>query len=134
MDLSALGERNSIVHDQEVPMLNRLAALALVLTLFVSGCAAVAGNINDPNAAGPLPDNYALVMIAWFQANLKDPYSAQVAWMRPPERRICGRPWSAPGWVVNVGINAKNSYGGYTGAQAYEFCFRDGGLNDVARL
>ena len=67
-------------------MLTRLAALTLVLTLFfVSGRAAVAGNINDPNVAGPLPDNYALAMIAWFQADLKDPYSAQVAWMRPSD-------------------------------------------------
>lgn len=28
------------------------------------------------------------------------------------------------GWIVNVSINAKNSYGGYVGFKPYSFLFR----------
>ena len=81
---------------------------------------------------GPLwtdahPADYGLQTYAWFSTHLKDPYSAQVVWVNPPTPAYCGTT-GVPGWIVGVGVNAKNSYGGYIGARGYQFCFRDGAL------
>ncbi len=61
----------------------------------------------------------------WFRYRLKDPYSADYNIGQPQEgymkdaiifggRLHCG-------YVVDVSVNAKNSYGGYTGFQNYKF-------------
>jgi len=113
--------------------MRRLVILLALLTVTTTGCAAMAARANDPNANGPYPDNYQQLVGVWFLTNLKDPYSAQVAWIKEPVRQWCGA-WAAPGWVVNVGINAKNSFGGYTGASAYDFCIRDGAVQYVSDL
>ena len=37
------------------------------------------------------------------------------------------------GWTVAFAVNAKNSYGGYTGEERYEALFQDGRLRAVLR-
>lgn len=64
---------------------------------------------------GPEPD-YARakqVVKAWVLQNLKDPDSAKFDWR--------GEGWNKTkkGWVICGRVNAKNSYGGYTGYQQF---------------
>lgn len=87
---------------------------------------------------GPTPDpaDTERLIRAWGQVNLKDPDSARYTF--GPLKRGYYQPNPTPGngsltagkaqfaWEQIVGINAKNSYGGYTGQQAYTFYFRDG--------
>lgn len=69
---------------------------------------------------------------------LKDPYTAQLAFgslykgysLTAP---LQGRKASY-GYMLDVMVNAKNSYGGYTGAKPYRFMFRNGQLVDGWRV
>jgi hypothetical protein len=70
--------------------------------------------------------------LEWCQRRLKDPSSAQYSWGQ------VGRSWVRDsivtggelifGYRLEATINAKNSFGGYIGARAYWFVFRDGQL------
>lgn len=82
---------------------------------------------------GPMPDQADSERVAreYLNAVLKDPMSAIVAFS---ELR---RGWYSKGfrwdpaklaWRLPAAVNAKNSYGGYTGAKAYNFFFLEGQL------
>ncbi len=66
----------------------------------------------------------------WFQTRLKDPQSAQYDIGSPNKgwwaNSIVFGGGKFYGYIVDVSINAKNSYGGYTGNQAYKFVIKDG--------
>jgi hypothetical protein len=77
------------------------------------------------------PANWQLVVDGYLESTLKDPYSAMKKVVREP-RRTYVRPdflgretWD--GWAVCYSINAKNSYGGYTGAKPYMFVISPSG-------
>jgi hypothetical protein len=47
---------------------------------------------------------------------------------------VVGRPYEPGhvfGWIVDIGVNAKNGYGGYTGEQAYDAFFANGQLRGI---
>jgi len=61
---------------------------------------------------------------------LKDPYTAQLAFGQLYKGYSLTAPLqgrkAAYGYMLDVMVNAKNSYGGYTGAKPYRFMFRNG--------
>ena len=66
----------------------------------------------------------------YFNAHLKDPYSAQYQFSKVEKGYIIGnafegRPLYA-GYIMTANVNAKNSFGGYTGNEAYQFLFQNG--------
>ena len=72
---------------------------------------------------------------SFLNKRLKDPRSAQYEWGRFYKdwvRRslIDGREMIF-GYRLDVSVNAKNSYGGYTGFKEYIFMFYDGGIKAV---
>lgn len=78
---------------------------------------------------GVKPDNYKEIIKEYFQARLKDPDSGKYRFDGEPEKtffsgkslgelKFC--------WKVVVWINAKNSFGGYTGEQYHMVWIRDG--------
>jgi hypothetical protein len=69
-------------------------------------------------------------------AALKDPESARIEFQeaRPTWGRVVGQPDTVFGWEVIAMVNAKNSYGGYTGAKPWSFMLRDGRLLSTTRL
>lgn len=96
----------------------RIAAVSLAMT--VAGCAGSAGVSSPPSAAMSQADVKAAVMAA--RITFKDPDSIR-------DTRI-GQPYSSGCWgefahmitsaidtCVCVAVNARNSYGGYTGLQ-----------------
>ena len=62
---------------------------------------------------------------------LKDPDSAKYQFKEPYKAYVTHYPdqlfpdKTEYGWIIRVGVNAKNSFGGYTGYQLYRFLVRD---------
>lgn len=76
---------------------------------------------------GSYPDEYEARIKNWSEANLKDPESVRYGRIsRPREEYIFENHQPVFGYTVCASINAKNSYGGYTGQQIFWFFFRDG--------
>ncbi len=71
----------------------------------------------------------------WLSRQLKDPMSAQYQWGKVYKGWIRhaiiygGR--VEYGYRLDASVNAKNSFGGYTGFKAYQFLFRDRVLQTV---
>jgi hypothetical protein len=74
---------------------------------------------------GECPQNYEQTIKNIVSETLKDPYSAQYRFEAPykgyANKGFQGREY---GWIVTVGINAKNSFGAYTGEQKHSYLFR----------
>ena len=99
--------------------------LILVTTLAVLPAFATITN------AGNLPPNYKTVAIKAVKEGLKDPDSVKT--LRPSSVA----PTDVPGFgttCVFVEVNAKNSFGGYTGIVLVGVYFKDGRVVDVATL
>ena len=95
-----------------------------VLGIVMNGCAETEKVIPTPSFSvsdyGPIPSvqNYKGKIKAQIQAILKDPYSAKFEFGKP--RRAYYRlkylnEKAIPGWIIPCIVNAKNSFGGYTG-------------------
>ena len=84
--------------------------------------------VNIKNADyGLYPKNYEVLIKAWVAENLKDPDSARYSKFSKPRQEYmfeANKPFF--GYSVCAAINAKNSFGGYTGNQTYWFLIRDG--------
>lgn len=72
------------------------------------------------------------IATSYIAVRLKDPMSAVYSWNAVVKgfsgaAPIAGRKLTY-GYLLAGTVNAKNSYGGYTGAVPYQFIFRDGQL------
>ena len=109
------------------------AVIALCLSVVTLGaCASTAITTEQLAAAdcGPTPSNYRQVIPEFFSRILKDPYSAQYrygnvyrAYIR--EAPVMGGEPTQYGWIADVWVNAKNSFGGYVGEKFYRVFLRD---------
>lgn len=104
----------------------------LGITLMLTGCGAAykvdPAQINAVNAgAQPAKDTITAMAENQIRLRLKDPDSAQFRW---PNGFVAGahQPLMEKpiyGWVTCGTVNAKNSYGGYTGPQAILIVVRE---------
>jgi hypothetical protein len=116
---------------KDVPMLKKLLIVTSVIT---AGCAAPPPAEEPPQAVdtknanyGAYPTDYEALVKNWGSANLKDPDSARYSKISKPRKEYMfenKQPFF--GYSICAAINAKNSYGGYTGNQTYWFLIRDG--------
>lgn len=111
--------------------------IAILGTMLLSGCAAAPSSQELVNADyGERPQNYVQTIHEYFDASLKDPSSVVYHDITAPEHDwirdapIAGYQMHY-GWKVFATINAKNSYGGYTGFQTYRFLFRGEQLDKI---
>ncbi|MEB7926113.1 hypothetical protein NGJ69_20780 [Atlantibacter hermannii] len=105
--------------------------LALVLLgVSLTGCVQPMTK-SEVNAAvyEPLPSNYKEQIQMLMESRLKDPDTAKFKFFEPKKGYTESTRHFA--YVVPVGINAKNSYGGYTGYKAYYFSYYQGTFKDV---
>jgi hypothetical protein len=109
----------------------RLLQLAPVL-LFVllSACATPVSPEQIASADyGKLPSNYQHAIIGYMQVILFDPYSAHYRVFGDPVKGyayVSGtREPPVFGYLVTVGINAKNGRGAYVGEKPYIFLFHN---------
>lgn len=103
------------------------------LAAFVSGCAVTPMPTPLQIAlkdCGPAPVDYKEQIEALIGFRLKDPESARYKYSIPEKGCVRSAPLQGSklyfGWLVNVEVNAKNSYGGYTGYELYQTLFQDG--------
>lgn len=117
-----------------------LLTLIMVLAVFATGCAKAPTPEELAKANyGTYPGDYQEVIKRHMNLVLKDPASAQYNFYKGPSQA-----WYSPsplvggdgstkfGYAVCVGVNAKNSFGGYTGMKPSYFLVRNGSV--IARL
>ena len=105
-------------------MFSRLLAPALLMV----AAPASAADINISAYPELAPDALLPPIMAALKRTLKDPYSIRDMVLCPAGKVKLkqGKPVS---WSVQFSLNAKNSYGGYTGVQTYAAIFRNGRLS-----
>ena len=101
----------------------------LIAALSLAGCAVTGTETMtkadaDAQRVNDMPDNYRQLVAAELHKTLKDPYSIRDPEITQPLRTI------KQGTSICVRLNAKNSYGGYTGQKSYTFFFHDKALSD----
>ena len=104
-----------------------------VLCITILGCTAPVTN-SDIAAANfpskPTTENSDAQINQYLQNTLKDPDSLKLKC--EPARKGWGRQFRERkpdyGWIVPCSVNAKNSFGGYTGPKPYIFLFTSQGL------
>jgi hypothetical protein len=103
--------------------------LIFVFVVILNGCASALKHPSSTANFGSQPQNYEQAIKSYFEVILKDPDSAKYRFSAPVkaygnEGLIYGGDVSWLGWLVDVDVNAKNSYGGYTGAKQYMVFFK----------
>ncbi len=106
--------------------------IAVLAVAILGGCAMppTAPTAKEITGAdyGPEPENYKELITAYMLNQLKDPDSAKFEFNKPPAKAWFGYGDKIFGWGVCATVNAKNSYGGYTGKQGSYFVIKDGAI------
>ena len=116
-------------------------AVAAAVVASMSGCATymnpTMSDVSQANYGPPVERDLAMRQAhAAMDVVLKDPESArwacaddvQTSWVHD---LFTPKSSTFYGWGLSCSINAKNSYGGYTGAHDYQFFFRGDTLERV---
>lgn len=115
-------------------MLNHVRRLSIALILLaLAGCALgpTPQDIAGADYGAAIEQESAEARVKqYFNGTLKDPYSAQFQFSKVEKGYMIGsalegKPLYA-GYIMTANVNAKNSYGGYTGNQGYQFLFQKG--------
>ena len=106
-------------------MKNRFITLAsLLVAIMFAGCTTLPPSLQNPGTPTTLTDEELKIVQDGIRMRLKDPMSA----MFPGETRAAR---AADGEITACGlVNAKNSFGGYTGASLYIAIVRNGVVVD----
>ena len=110
----------------------------LLFTLLISACASVSPEELENADFGEEPTNYEYDIKNLMSRLLKDPASATYQFAEP-RKGMTQDGWAVGGkkyfgYIVPVSINAKNSFGGYTGAKQYYFLFSEGKVMEVTSM
>lgn len=116
--------------------LAKTLAAAVALLAVLSGCASKQ-YVWRPSAAdietadyGAYPHDYESIIEGWYLRNLKDPGSARFGGITRPlkEHKIVNqfKKQAVYGYSVCAQVNARNSFGGYTGFTTRWFLIRNG--------
>jgi hypothetical protein len=112
------------------------------ITMALFALSANAQKQSAVNTFAKLPENYQTVIRGYFSmpGRLKDPYSAMYRFETARKASVKDGIFVGGkthyGWVVPVWINAKNSFGGYVGAQLFYVMFfaENGNVGDVTEM
>lgn len=112
------------------------SALILMLVALLTGCASAPETWRpseaEINAAdyGAYPQDHERIIKDWYLQNLKDPDSARFGRItRPLKEHAIGNQFKKQavyGYSVCAEVNARNSFGGYTGMTTRWFLIRNG--------
>jgi len=121
--------------------MNRLLlSVSVTSLLWITGCTSggVAGMSDAERNFGsaPTPASNQALFLGYLSANLKDPGSALISQYAGPSK-FAGSSGifsiGGHGWGSCYSVNAKNSFGGYTGSRVYLSIVRNDRLVEVAR-
>jgi hypothetical protein len=115
--------------------------LLTIAMLALASCASFPNAQQNASADhGPYPANYKEIVHNYIAKTFKDPYSVRDLEINKPTKgwftgaRIFGEPSAYYGWEVIFTVNAKNSFGAYTGRQQIDLLVRDGQVIKVMNL
>ena len=110
--------------------------IAILISISLVGCGVAYRQNREelvktlPESAwGTIPDTHYVLETALIRKMLKDPDSGKFEQVKVYRHLIPSSEFSTtpiPVWVSIVNVNAKNSFGGYTGAKAYWFAWSNG--------
>ncbi|MBA5234749.1 hypothetical protein H2Y56_21960 [Pectobacterium aroidearum] len=108
----------------------KIISAILACLFFLTGCVAPMTK-NEVAAASyqQLPSDYQEKIKQYFESRLKDPDSAKYRFSEP--RKAFTEATRHFAYVVPVAVNAKNSYGGYTGFKMYYLSYYGSDFKDV---
>lgn len=124
-----------------------MRAIVLVLalsSLILSGCGVMYRSAAEdfmrtqPASAWgkPPPANHNELEKNFILGLLKDPNSAMISFGEPTRIVTSASalsPQVVPVWASPVYVNARNSFGGYTGRKRWLFCYQNGKLHSLER-
>lgn len=86
-----------------------------------------------PEGDKPSAEYVKRAVNAYFKYSLKDPDSANYEWgaIELGTWKGAFEKYGTPGWIADVQVNAKNSYGAYIGYKPYKFIFRSGSIVEI---
>lgn len=115
--------------------------LLMLATAALSGCLSPPSSQEMGSANyGVLPEDYKEIVKNYSDGMLKDPESAKYMMATPCKGWIREGVLAASGgkpiygWIIPYRVNAKNSYGGYTGFQDHVAFYFDGKISNVDGL
>lgn len=113
-----------------------LSVVVSISLMLLAGCATVSPEQIQAEVSkvgyGAVPaQDWQTTVKAFMEDRLKDPASAIYKFGDPYQGYLTKAPiegggLKVAGYLVDVQINAKNSYGGYVGFTPYKFMMRDG--------
>ena len=111
-------------------MKKHILLVLLPILILLSGCATPPSAQQLANIDfGATPVDYESTIKKYFEDSLFDPDSARYDFQSPEQMWVKDSPLMggrlAAGYMVRVGVNAKNRLGGYTGKQMYGFIIKD---------
>lgn len=107
--------------------------MLVVVMIVLAGCATPPTEQELASADyGAYPGDYEQVVEGYMQSILKDPDSARYEFLNSPKKGWAGIGNKRFGYVVCANINAKNSFGGYTGNRLNYFFIKDGSVIDAS--
>jgi len=106
-------------------MLKLKIFLTVLFVFWLSGCAAPSATELANADYGPYPQEYEQIIKRHLDLVLKDPESAKINIVKRPSSGWSGLGGRKYGWIVCAEVNAKNSYGGYTGSRLSYFMLKN---------
>lgn len=104
-------------------------AFCAAMLFFVGGVAAQAqqGSPADQALYGPYPNNYKDIVMKWLSERLVDVGTARIEWQGDPQATDLGKNGEhLYGYLVQFRVNARNSFGTYTGMQQHAALIKNG--------
>lgn len=112
--------------------MKKLAVTFLIVSASIlSGCASGPSDTAIKQANfGTLPTDYQSSVKDELSDRLKDPDSAKFTFLTPSKAWCQSGFTYAYGWLIPLTVNAKNSFGGYTGKKPMAYMYTNGVYRD----
>lgn len=114
-----------------------VVATAVLMPILVAGPAS-AQSAYISGAPFPSQSDFRSVAEAKIKERLKDPSSAEFKWGEPFKvscnKGLFRTPQRWLGWSLMVEVNAKNSFGGFTGFQPMTVLIANDGTDDIVHV
>jgi hypothetical protein len=104
-------------------------AFYAAMLFFVSSLAGHAqqGSPADQGLYGSYPNNYKDIVMKWLSERLVDAGSVRIEWQGDPQPTDLGKNGEhLYGYLVQFRVNARNSFGTYTGMQQHGALIKNG--------
>ena len=105
-----------------------LCILSIFALVFMApGESAMPAATANPQQYGIYPIAWKEIVTRWLNDKLVNPESAQIEWLGDPKAvDLIKKGQHNYGYLVELKVNSRNRFGGYTGKQKYSVLLRNG--------